>query len=174
MEVQRERPPAYGQEPDTLNLPSVPTHDLSPPTTHAALHLPELRSLGLPDLHLNQSQSQTSAEKRSAKWQKGLLPVTAFPSVPSGALRQSVEMPLYSPKSDIGMSLDEHVNRAQSVMSMDDAETRAAAEALSGLRNPGMSTSCVEGGCRIGTCVDHRRVFFFLWAPLSIHTCRMC
>jgi hypothetical protein len=142
MELQRERPPSYAQD-DTLNLPSVPTHEIPPPTTHSsALHLPALHSLGLPESQSPFSQFQPSAKKRGAKWQNGQLPVSAFPSVPSGALRASVEMPLYSPTTEIGS--DEHGNRAQSVMSMDDAETRMAAEALSGLRNPGMSSQSFD------------------------------
>jgi hypothetical protein len=137
MELQQERPPSYPHD-DTLNLPSVPTHELAPPATHSsALHLPALQSLGLPESQPTFTQFQPSAEKRGAKWQNGSLPVSAFPSTPSGALRASVETPLYSPTTEAGS--DEHGNRAQSVVSMDDAETRMAAEALSGLRNPGMS-----------------------------------
>jgi hypothetical protein len=139
MDLQRERPPSYAHD-DTLNLPSVPTHELPPPPTHSsALNLPALQSLGLPESQspFSHSQVQPSAEKRGAKWQNGPLPISAFPSVPAGALRASVEMPLFSPTTEVGS--DEHGNRAQSVMSMDDAETRMAAEALSGLRNPGMS-----------------------------------
>lgn len=138
MDLQNERPPSYAHD-ATLILPSVPTHELLPPPTNAsALHLPALQSLGLPESQsaFSHPQSHSSAEIRGAKWQNGTLPVSAFPSVPSGALRASVELPLASPITEVGS--DEHGNRAQSVMSMDDPDTRAAAEALSGLRNPGM------------------------------------
>lgn len=138
MDLQRERPPSYAHD-ETLNLPSVPTHDLPPPPTNSsALHLPALQSLGLPESQstFSHPQPQSLAEIRGAKWHNGTLPVSAFPSVPSGALRASVEQPLLSPSTEVGS--EEHGNRAQSVMSMDDPDTRAAAEALSGLRNPGM------------------------------------
>ncbi|QDS69101.1 hypothetical protein FKW77_010212 [Venturia effusa] len=136
MDLQRERPPSYASD-ERLNLPSVPTHGLpSPPTNSSALHLPALQSLGLPNSQptFSHPQSQPSAESCGEKWQHGTLSVSAFPSVPSGALRASVELPLASPTTEVGS--DEHGNRAQSVMSMDDPDTRAAAEALSGLRNP--------------------------------------
>lgn len=78
--------------------------------------------------------------------------MTAFPSVPAGALRASVELPPFSPITEVGS--EEHRNRAQSVMSMDDAETRMAAEELSGLRNPGMSLSMFPPFTR-RHCGDH-------------------
>lgn len=173
MDLQRERPPSYAHD-ETLNLPSVPTHELlPPPTSSSALQLPALQSLGLPESHstLSHTQSHFSTEDRGAKWHHGTLPVSAFPSVPSGALRASVELPLASPTTEVGS--DEHGDRAQSVMSMDDPDTRAAAEALSGLRNPG---TCHQSFHALSYCYTSSSVETFVYStdlPFFFYgTCR--
>ncbi|USP73040.1 hypothetical protein yc1106_00314 [Curvularia clavata] len=129
--LQRAPPPAYTQhEPESLHLPSVPTH--IPTHSHAQDHarLPGIKSLHLPDTkprHTphNSIEYSPRAPFESSHW--GVLPApngTAFPSVPEGL-----------PREDVGSPMDTSSIREPSV-SMDDPDVRLAAEALSGLGNP--------------------------------------
>jgi hypothetical protein len=136
MELQRERPPAYDTAP--LTLPDAPTNDLSsPPLAPSEIKLPELRSLNLPPSQPSHTYT-TSGDYRTQQWQNGSLSSAVFPSVPTTLPRASIEPALGSPlATESTMSMDG--NKTPSVVSMDDPETRMAAEALSGLRNLGMS-----------------------------------
>ncbi|KAF2402852.1 Opi1-domain-containing protein [Trichodelitschia bisporula] len=127
MELQQDRPPAYSHD-DSLTLPSVPHHDTptSPPPP-LNFSLPDLKSLGLPD-----STRTTFAPPRPPHWNApSTLSTSSFPSVPNTTPGE-----ITSPKdSESVASYDERRGRAPSVMSLDDADTRMAAEALRGLRN---------------------------------------
>lgn len=145
-------PPAYTQhEPESLHLPSVPTHSLpSAPTTD---RLPGIRSLDLPDAsaHARAYPSRSSIE-RSPKThaellQWGSLPPlnsATFPRVPEGLPRSSADTEMGSPMdtASIASAGDDYARRREmSVLSVDDPDVRLAAEALSGLGNPGAPSS---------------------------------
>lgn len=152
MQQQQERPPppAYTQhEPETLHLPSVPTHNL--PGAPANGRLPGIRSLDLPDAvpcprtHTLRPSVEFSPKPQADSSQWGALPPLSsatFPRVPEGLPRSSAEIDTGSPMdtaSVVSGGEDSGRKRETSVLSMDDPDVRLAAEALSGLGNPGMS-----------------------------------
>ncbi|KAJ9640015.1 transcriptional regulator opi1 [Coniosporium tulheliwenetii] len=138
MSLQQERPPAYSHDPESLQLPSVP--QLAPPRGNAtqSIHLPDLRSLGLPEstAHTSNHSYNGPTLPSTVDWRNSpALHHNDFPRVPSAAPRSSTEMDISSPRESI-MSVDELGNRAPSVVSIEDPDVRIAAEALSGLGNP--------------------------------------
>ncbi|KAF2437183.1 Opi1-domain-containing protein [Tothia fuscella] len=132
MELQRETPPAYDTAP--LTLPDAPKTELSPPPAPSEIKLPDLQSLGLPPSHSSHSYKVSEDLRHHHQWQNGTLSNAVFPSVPTALPRASVESTLGSPlATESIMSMDR--DKTPGVVSMDDPETRMAAEALSGLRN---------------------------------------
>lgn len=146
-EQERPPPPAYTQhEPETLNLPSVPTH--APNATHHNDRLPGIRALDLPHVSArHHHSSRTSIELSPAstldRAQWGSLPPlnsATFPSVPEHVPRTSNEIDVGSPMdtASVASVQDDRARRREtSVVSVDDPDVRLAAEALSGLGNPG-------------------------------------
>lgn len=131
--LQRAPPPAYTQhEPESLHLPSVPTH--IPTHNHHPdnARLPGIKSLHLPETkprHTPHTSIEYSPRTNFEASHWGVLPApngTTFPSVPESL-----------PREDVGSPMDTSSIRETSV-SMDDPDVRLAAEALSGLGNPGM------------------------------------
>lgn len=124
MEQERAHPPAYTQhDPASLDLPSVPTHTL-----------PSLRSLDLPDAQPSRASVEVSPKTNITQW--GALPPLSsatFPRVPEGDVGSPMAMDLDRASVVSG----EERRREMSVVSMDDPDVRLAAEALSGLGNPG-------------------------------------
>ena len=119
--AQQVRPPAYTQhDPKTLNLPSVPTHTL-----------PSLRSLDLPDAHSSRASVELSPKAGNAHWAPLPLQSASFPRVPEGDVGSPMDVDRCSVLSG------EDRRRETSVVSVDDPDVRLAAEALSGLGNPG-------------------------------------
>ncbi|KAF2467820.1 clock-controlled protein 8, partial [Lindgomyces ingoldianus] len=128
-EQERPPPPAYTQhDPESLRLPSVPTHSLLPPQSNDR-HLPGIRSLDLPDAgaarphpsHLPAIELGPKSNAEALQW--GSLPPLSsatFPKVPEGLPRSSTDM-------DVGSPMD--------TASVEDPDVRLAAEALSGLGN---------------------------------------
>lgn len=117
------QPPAYTQhDPHSLNLPSVPTHTL-----------PSLRSLDLPDAHRHHARGtsmEVSPKSTTAQWgQIQSLHSAAFPRVPDGDIGSPMDT------CSVVSATDDRL-REMSV-SVDDPDVRLAAEALSGLGNPG-------------------------------------
>lgn len=124
-QCQEKEPPAYMSRNDNnhLRLPSVPNHEL--PRSHAPsdITLPDLKTVlgdmptkaGHPNVMLN-----TAA--RESDYAMGM-PIHT---------RTSIESDTAS-----NMSIDDGTQRSTSV-SMDDPDVRLAAEALSGLGNPGV------------------------------------
>jgi hypothetical protein len=147
-QTQQERPPpAYSQhDPDSLVLPSVPTHQ---PGQQNGDRLPGIRSL-LPDASVT-----ASAHKQQPQLPTELSPPTHFrqpqwgplPPVNGTRSRTSADAPRISNEADIGSPMDTasagspYDNtgelRRTSMLSVDDPDVRLAAEALSGLGNPG-------------------------------------
>ncbi|KAF1962540.1 clock-controlled protein-like protein 8 [Byssothecium circinans] len=114
-------PPAYTQhDPQSLNLPSVPTHTL-----------PSLRSLDLPDVshhhyHVQRGSVELSPRATTTQW-ASVAPLT-FPRVPEGEVGSPMDT------CSVISGCDDRL-REMSV-SVDDPDVRLAAEALSGLGNP--------------------------------------
>lgn len=140
--MQQERRPApfhADHDPAQLHLPSVPAHTIGSPTNHNAhaLHLPDLKSLGLPDHHHYQTQHHnTRADPSHAAWQhNGSSPSPNFPTTSSVTARPVVADAGSPMDVSSQMSMDDLRHRDLSV-SMEDADVRMAAEALSGLGNP--------------------------------------
>lgn len=125
----RERPPSYAShDPQTINLPSVPTAD--PPPIHHERVLPPL-----PPMPIESKYRQELAAEAPLTWPSSN-PLTAYyqpgPSQlsPKPSTRRSTDSPN-------GMDLDLPDNRARrggSVLSIDDPDVRLAAEALGDLR----------------------------------------
>ncbi|KAF2191944.1 Opi1-domain-containing protein [Zopfia rhizophila CBS 207.26] len=154
MNMQQERPPppAYTQhEPESLQLPSVPTHSL-PTAPKNDRHLPGIKSLDLPDTSPRTHASRASIElspkshAEPLQWGKLSQPLSSasFPRVPDGLPRTSTEIDVGSPmdtSSVISGGEDSGRRRETSVLSVDDPDVRLAAEALSGLGNPDFARS---------------------------------
>lgn len=160
MEMQQERPPAYTQhehDPETLHLPAVPTHPLSTSSSHENDRLPSIRALALPDAtraarsHSQRPSVELSPRSQFPQAQWGSLPPlngalpTALSARPAeGIPRHSNEMDVGSPMdtASVASAQDDVLRpREMSVISVDDPDVRLAAEALSGLGNPGLCTS---------------------------------
>lgn len=149
MELQNERPPAYNDShrPEELRLPSVPQHDLQAtrPT------LPDLKTV-LSGGYMDHVQP--------IRGMSGGLPRIVPASGDADGTRTSAEYAVVSP-SEAGsvMSLgQDRVGRGTSVVSMEDPDVRMAAEALSGLGNPGISSRCSPHESRgADSRVDFRR-----------------
>jgi hypothetical protein len=158
MEQEQERPPppAYAHhEPKSLQLPSVPTHAL-PLSSNApnSNRLPGIKSLDLPHATVSARTQAVEPSPHSAldarQWGK-LPPIShsTFPRVPEGPYRNSNEVLDVSSPVDTASVVsggEGHSRRGTSVVSVDDPDVRAAAEALSGLGNPGMSARGSYGG----------------------------
>jgi len=143
-EQQRPPPPAYAQhEPESFHLPSVPTH--IPHTTQSNGRLPGIRSLDLPDAMAARHSPHNSVESSprpqfdGAQW--GQLPSlhsATFPRVPEGLPRMPEDIGSPMDTASVWSAQDEKARREMSV-NIEDPDVRQAAEALSGLGNPGMS-----------------------------------
>ncbi|CAL3970284.1 hypothetical protein PZA11_006529 [Diplocarpon coronariae] len=125
--MQREKPPSYTQshEPQSLNLPSIPSAD--PPPIH--------HERTLPPLPVAPSELRYRAEEHQSAWPSSN-PLTAYyqsgPSALSPKTQASVGMD--SPRTmDLDIP-DTRGRRGGSVLSIDDPDVRLAAEALGDLR----------------------------------------
>ena len=141
MELQLPSPPAYvSHDPADLHLPAVPRGEMSPPHAKADFTLPDLRTILAPefsDATLSPSSRTFSGDNTASPSVRSLPPMDPGPSYASVG-RRSTESVVMSPsESGSVMSLDEKSTRPISV-SMDDPDERTAAEALSGLGNPGI------------------------------------
>ncbi|KAF2815631.1 Opi1-domain-containing protein [Mytilinidion resinicola] len=151
MNVQQEHPPAYAHEPDQLQLPSVPQHDLpSSPQSSTRQHLPGIKALHLPPTKVARNYTTNSshvvvdvsknASNDPQQWHYTLpLSHTNFPQVPTTVPRAAAEESIGSPMDDVQSMAsveDQHSYKSASIISMDDPDVRLAAEALSGLGNP--------------------------------------
>jgi hypothetical protein len=144
-EQQRQPPPAYAQhEPESFHLPSVPTHN--PHTTPSNGRLPGIKALDLPDAtrsarHTPRNSIESSPRPYLDGAQWGQLPSlhsATFPRVPDGIPRMPEDIGSPMDTASVWSAQDEKARRETSV-SMDDPDVRLAAEALSGLGNPGTS-----------------------------------
>lgn len=148
MEQERPPPPAYTQhDPESLHLPSVPTHSL-PGVVPSNDRLPGIRALDLPDTIASRHtpsretvELSPKSQAASSQWST-LPPLSSLPRVPEGMPRSSTEMEHIGSPMDtasiVSAQDDAGRRRELSVLSVDDPDVRLAAEALSGLGNPGM------------------------------------
>ncbi|KAF3045906.1 hypothetical protein E8E12_006183 [Didymella heteroderae] len=141
-EQQRPPPPAYIQhEPESLQLPSVPTHA---PNRQSNGRLPGIKALDLPDAtarHTPRSSMELSPRAQTDDAQWGALPAlhsATFPKVPEG---HPVDIGSPMDTASVLSAQDEAARRRETSVSMDDPDVRLAAEALSGLGNPGFVRS---------------------------------
>ncbi|KAF2140139.1 uncharacterized protein K452DRAFT_273693 [Aplosporella prunicola CBS 121167] len=157
MEVRQEHPPAYtNNDPESLQLPSVPTQD--PPSANAThqIHLPDLKSLGLPvstqlrnasnpsDHHHGHPIGPVASDPQ--QWQTtDAIQHLSFPRVPLTAPRSAAEMDGASPMdTESVMSMDEQTHN----MSLNSKELLAA-EAIVGLGNPDFRMSPAAHNARL-------------------------
>lgn len=137
-EQQRPPPPAYIQhEPESFQLPSVPTHA---PNRQSNGRLPGIKALDLPDAtarHAARTSIELSPRSQTDGAQWGALPAlhsATFPKVPEGH-PADIGSPMDT--ASVLSAQDEAARRRETSVSMDDPDVRLAAEALSGLGNPG-------------------------------------
>lgn len=145
MELSREEPPRYvAHDPDQIKLPSVPTQEIRIRQSPSELTLPNLQSVlaGLPE-RPDYAASVQSHHSRHSNEFPPLRPESRSFRRPSQADTQAsfganAEAAVISP-SDTGsvMSCEGHGRRSTSIVSLEDPDVRLAAEALSGLGNPG-------------------------------------
>ena len=160
-EQQRPPPPAYIQhEPESLHLPSVPTHAPSRLSNgngsgSGSGRLPGIKALDLPDAtarHSPRNSMEMSPRSVTDGSQWGSLPAlhsATFPKVPDGLL---ADMGSPMDTASVLSAQDEAARRRETSVSMDDPDVRLAAEALSGLGNPGLCDRYVcIGGCSVLT-----------------------
>lgn len=139
-EQQRPPPPAYTQhEPESFHLPSVPTHLPSRSLDNG--RLPSIRSLDLPDAktrHTPRNSIELSPRSQfdASQWSKlSSLNGATLPRVPDDPPREDVGSPMDT--ASVRSFQDDAAARRETSVSMDDPDVRLAAEALSGLGNPG-------------------------------------
>lgn len=158
--LQRAPPPAYTQhEPESLHLPSVPTHI---PTHHPQDNgrLPGIKSLDLPDTkprHTPHNSIEYSPRSRFETSQWGMLPAlnnATFPRAPEGLPREDIGSPMDT--ASVRSMQDDGASRRETSVSMDDPDVRLAAEALSGLGNPGTCDLLMATASTARTHVNER------------------
>lgn len=140
MELYKERPPEYvSHNPDAITLPSVPQHDFGQPVIHADVTLPDLKTvLSSPAFQRASPPSNFVLHGSPAATSVRSLPPIDAINGPHGSTGKSAESAVLSP-SEEGSTIgaEEPGIRSTSAVSMDDPDVRIAAEALSGLGNPG-------------------------------------
>lgn len=130
--IRQDHPPAYDHNPESLILPSVPNHSLPP---HAPITLPDLKSLKLPT-----GRPTPPSLQPHPQWQ--FSHPNYRPPIQSAGFPSTLPPP--SPMETESVMSEPSRLRAHSIMSLDDPETREAAETLSGLRNMGMCLAVLD------------------------------
>jgi len=142
MELSREQPPAYvSHNPEELKLPSVPQQDLTPAHSKADLTLPNLQSVlaNLPEQPPDLRQSHYGLHHASRSDITSQSREHAHSRL-YASFRPSNESTMISPSDTMSVASADGVNASSiSVVSLEDPDVRLAAEALSGLGNPGRS-----------------------------------
>ena len=145
MEIERVSPPVpiyMSHNPRDLNLPSVPQTEISHAHAQAEITLPDLRTVLSPEFQQNslpphfRSPNVGPASPTSTR---SLPRIDLGPAYAYETSRSSESAMMSPSESGSVMSIDDRGLRPTSV-SMDDPDVRIAAEALSGLGNPGISS----------------------------------
>lgn len=140
MEIGRVTPPYIAHNAADLNLPSVPQTEISHAYAQAEITLPDLRTVLSPAFHADSLPSHfrpPHIRPTSPTSIRSLPRIDPGPTYPNDTSRNSEAVMMSPSESGSVMSSDERSLRPTSV-SMDDPDVRIAAEALSGLGNPGM------------------------------------
>lgn len=141
---QRSREPSYqhtSHDPAELAFPQVPRHELVNHRPSNDITLPDLRTVLSPEFEANAQASTENAfaSHASPSSTRSLPPIDVGQNAgyPKGSSR-SVDVAMASPSEAGSLRSDEERGRrTKSVVSMEDPDVRLAAEALSGLGNPG-------------------------------------
>lgn len=143
MELSREQPPAYvSHNPEDLKLPSVPQQDLKPAHAKVDLTLPNLQSVlaNLPEQPSDVRQHSYGLHHASRSDINSQASDRTYTRT-NGPFRPSQETAIISPSDTMSIASADGINASStSVVSLEDPDVRLAAEALSGLGNPGRST----------------------------------
>ena len=141
MEVYEERPPEYvSHPPNTIELPAVPQHDFAPVHPQSDITLPDLKTvLSSPEFQQT-ALNEIGYKSPTATSTRSLPPIDAN-NGEYGAIGKSAEMAGFSVLEPSSTTRTEDSGiRSTGSVSMDDPDVRIAAEALSGLGNPGACT----------------------------------
>jgi hypothetical protein len=141
---QRSRSPTQqhtSHDPTELAFPQVPQHDLTSHKQACDITLPDLRTVLSPEF---EASAQASAEAAFAS-RCSPLSNRSLPPIDIGhnagfanGTRRSMDMAMTSPSEAGSLRSEEgRGRRTKSIVSMEDPDVRLAAEALSGLGNPG-------------------------------------
>ncbi|KAK5120808.1 hypothetical protein LTR85_005875 [Meristemomyces frigidus] len=142
MESQRTISPDYtSTNPESVRLPDVPQHQPLQPHPHSDVTLPNLRTVLSPEYQQASSpQSSFIVPASPAASHRSSRPRDRQAQV--NGTRRSADLAVASP-SDAGshMGVDNTSRRTASVLSIEDADIRDAAEALAELGRPGFARS---------------------------------
>lgn len=145
MEDLQQRPHESAQrhtshDPSELAFPQVPRHELNGHKHAGDITLPDLRTVLSPQF---EASAQASAEaafasRCSPMSARSLPPIDIGNNGHMNGTRRSMDMAMASPSEAGSLHGEEdRGRRAKSIVSMEDPDVRLAAEALSGLGNPG-------------------------------------
>lgn len=146
MEDLQQRSIGHGQrhashDPSELEFPQVPKHELGGHKHANDITLPDLRTVLSPQFEANaQAAAEAAYNLRGSPLSAGSLPPIdiGHNAGYSNGARRSMDLVMASPSEAGSMRSDEERGRrTKSVVSMEDPDVRLAAEALSGLGNPG-------------------------------------
>jgi hypothetical protein len=138
---QRSREPGQehtSHDPTELAFPQVPRHELNGYKYAGDITLPDLRTVLSPEFEAN-AQEAAFTSRCSPMSTRSLPPIDIGNNAGyMNGTRRSTDMTMASP-SEAGSirSEEDRGRRARSIVSMEDPDVRLAAEALSGLGNPG-------------------------------------
>lgn len=148
-------PPAYSQledSPASLHLPAVPRHAPTNSPAHGHERLPSIEALALPDVRRHRHGSSHSRDfSPRSHFEPSPFPAGTLP--PPNGVTLTPRLHGTSTPRDMGSPMDTASiastsprttstrGRATSAVSVDDPDVRLAAEALSGLGNPGTFTA---------------------------------
>lgn len=141
---QRSRSPTQQHtrhDPTELAFPQVPQHDLTTHKQARDITLPDLRTVLSPQFEASaQASAEAAFASRCSPLSAGSLPPIDIGnnSGYANGTRRSMDMAMASPSEAGSLRSEEgRGRRTKSIVSMEDPDVRLAAEALSGLGNPG-------------------------------------
>jgi hypothetical protein len=128
-------------DPADLAFPQVPRHELNGHKHAGDITLPDLRTVLSPQFEASaQASAEAAFASRCSPMSAGSLPPIDIGHNAGyvNGTRRSMDAAMASP-SEAGSirSEEDRGRRAKSIVSMEDPDVRLAAEALSGLGNPG-------------------------------------
>ena len=139
---QRSRSPTQqhtSHDPTELAFPQVPQHDLINHKQACDITLPDLRTVLSPQFEASaQASAEAAFASRCSPMSARSLPPIDIGNGYANGTRRSMDLAMVSPSEAGSLRSDEERGRrTKSIVSMEDPDVRLAAEALSGLGNPG-------------------------------------